>query len=275
MGKIKKTILVPWDFTKVAENALEHAIRLAKIADNTITLVHIADSSNAVENLEIKLAQVASVESIKHDIEIKSSVKKGSIFSKIREEAVLLEAMLVVMGTHGIKGMQKLTGSKALKVIAGSKVPFLVVQKEPTSESYQKVVFPVDFSVENKEKLRWANYLSRYYKSNVNLFVQSTNEQSLLKKTKANVAFAKKYLEENLIYYDITVSKKATGFAQETINFAQEINADIILIMTTKDIAFTDYVFGATEQQIIANSAKIPVLCVNPRTDLKKLGGFN
>ena len=182
--------------------------------------------------------------------------------------------MLVVMGTHGIKGMQKLTGSRALKVIAGSKIPFLVVQKPPVKETYKVVVFPVDFSVENKEKLRWANYLSRYYKSKVHLFVISTTEPSLLKKAKANVAFAKKYFEENLIYYEITISKKPIGFAEQTIQFAQEIDADIILIMTTKDLGFTDYVFAATEQQIIANSAKIPVLCVNPRTDLKKLGGF-
>jgi nucleotide-binding universal stress UspA family protein len=275
MGDIKKTILVPWDFTKVAENALLHAVRLAKIADNNIILMHIAESESSIEKTRIKLAQVAAVESRKHQIEITSIVKKGSIFKKIREEAASIGAMLVVMGTHGIKGMQKLTGSKALKVIEGSKVPFLVVQKEPIRESYGKVVFPVDFSVENKEKLRWANYLSRYYKSSVHLFVQSATEQTLLKKTKANVLFAKKYFEENLIYSDITLSKKSLGFAQETIKFAQEIDADIILIMTTKDINFTDYVFGATEQQIIANSAKIPVLCVNPRTDLKKLGGFN
>lgn len=49
----------------------------------------------------------------------------------------------------------------------------------------------------------------------------------------------------------------------------------MILIMTTKDIRLTDYVFGANEQQLIANNAKIPVMCVNPRTDLRRLGGFN
>jgi len=275
MENNKKTILVPWDFTKVAENALEHAVNLAKIADNTITLINIVDSADEEEPVGIKLNQIAGIESRKHGIEIMSIVKKGSIFKKIREEAENIGAMLVVMGTHGIKGMQKLTGSKALKVIAGSKVPFLVVQKEPVRQTYSKVVSPVDFSVENKEKLRWANYLSRYYKSSVHLFAQSASDPSLMKKVKANVLFAKKYFEENLIYSDITMSKKAIGFAQETIKFAQDVDADIILIMTTKEINLTDYVFAATEQQIIANSAKIPVLCVNPRTDLKKLGGFN
>jgi len=274
MEKTKKTILVPWDFTKVAENALEHAINLAKIADNDITLINIVSSIHDLDTTTVKLSQVAAIEGRKHEIDIKIIVKKGSIFNKIREEAERIEAMLVVMGTHGIKGMQKLTGSRALKVIAGSKTPFLVVQKAPVKETYQNVVFPVDFSIENKEKLRWANYLSRYYKSKIHLFVLNITEPTLLKRTRNNVSFAKKYFEDNLIYSGITVSKKTTDFSQQTIDYANEINADIIIIMTTKDIGFTDYVFGAIEQQIIANSAKIPVLCVSPRTDLKKLGGF-
>jgi hypothetical protein len=46
--------------------------------------------------------------------------------------------------------------------------------------------------------------------------------------------------------------------------FAQEINADLILIMTTKGINMTDHVLGVPEQEIIANSARIPVMAVNP-----------
>jgi hypothetical protein len=38
--------------------------------------------------------------------------------------------------------------------------------------------------------------------------------------------------------------------------------------MTTKNIGFADYVMGADEQYIISNSAKIPVMCINPMSDL-------
>jgi hypothetical protein len=38
----------------------------------------------------------------------------------------------------------------------------------------------------------------------------------------------------------------------------------MIVVLTTKNINFQDYVLGADEQKIIANSAKIPVMCVNP-----------
>jgi len=44
--------------------------------------------------------------------------------------------------------------------------------------------------------------------------------------------------------------------------------------MTTRDISLADYALGANEQQIIANKAKVPVMCVNPRSDLRKSQGF-
>lgn len=42
-----KKIVVPWDFTDVAQNALAHAIKIAKVLENSITLLHIAKDDTA------------------------------------------------------------------------------------------------------------------------------------------------------------------------------------------------------------------------------------
>ncbi len=81
--------------------------------------------------------------------------------------------------------------------------------------------------------------------------------------------FAIKYLIQNNIEYEIHEVPKG-NFAQQTIDFAQKINADLILIVTTKNITFADYIIGASEQYIIANSSKIPVCCVNPKASFAK-----
>ena len=70
------------------------------------------------------------------------------------------------------------------------------------------------------------------------------------------------------IEYEIHTAKSKGNFETQLVDFAIDINADLILVMTTKNIGFTDYVFGASEQSIIANNAKVPILCVNPRKDL-------
>ena len=88
-----------------------------------------------------------------------------------------------------------------------------------------------------------------------------------------NLNFAIKYLIQNNIDYEIHEVQKG-NFAEQTINFAQKINADLLLIMTTKNITVADYVMGASEQYIIANSSKIPVCCVNPKASFAKVGQF-
>lgn len=274
MEKNKKTILVPWDFTEVADNALQHAVSFSKAFGNNIVLINIISSSKKEQETLEKLNKDAEDIFAKHGVKPEVMVKEGSIFSTIGDAAEELNARMVLMGTHGIKGMQKLTGSWALKVIASSKIPFIVVQGAPVKKQYETVVFPVDYRMENKEKLKWAYYLSIHYNVKIDMFMPHTTNEDLIKKMRANLLFAKKYLSEKEIDYKVSISNEKGSFSEQTLEYAQNTGADLILIMTTKDIRFTDYVFGANEQQIIANSAKIPVMCVNPRTDLMKVGGF-
>jgi len=164
-----------------------------------------------------------------------------------------------------MKGMQKLTGSWALKVIIKSKVPFIVVQDPPPDQGkYHNIVFPVDFRKENKEKIKMAIYMGKYFDSKIHILVTSTVDKNLAKKTKINLAFAVKYFIQNNIEYEVHELSKGKD-AERTIEFAQKTNADLILIITTKNITFADYALGASEQQIIANSSRIPVCCVNPK----------
>jgi len=275
MEKPTKTILVPWDFTNVAENALLHAVRLVNSINSTIILLNIVDTKKVVEEKLAKIEKVASDESKTHNIDIRGMVKVGNIFSSIKETAETLNSTFVVMGTHGIKGMQKLTGSWALKVIANSTIPFIVVQGKPERDAFAKVVLPIDFSQENKEKLRWSAYISAYFKTKMYLFIPFISDDVLLRRTKANLTFARNYLDERDVPYEITVSQQKGKFSDQTIKYATDIDADVIMIMTTKQPRITDYIFAADEQQIIANNAKIPVMCINPRTDTKKDTGFH
>jgi len=155
-----------------------------------------------------------------------------------------------------------------------SKVPFIVVQDPPADqERYHNIVFPVDFRRENKEKTQMAIYMGKYFDSKVHILVTTSTDMSLIKKTKINLNFAIRYLIQNNIDYEIHEIPRG-NFAEQTLDFAQRINADLILIMTTKNITFADYMVGASEQYIIANSSKIPVCCVNPRTSFAKSGQF-
>jgi nucleotide-binding universal stress UspA family protein len=277
MEEHQKLIIVPWDFTHVAEHALAHAAKISRMVGNEICLLHIVDSKITHTDEAAKkahLTQTAEEHSKKFGLPIETHISKGSIFTAIADFAHDSDASLVVMGTHGMKGMQKLTGSWALKVIVKSKVPFIVVQDPPKDqERYHNIVFPVDFRNENKEKIKMAIFMGKYFDSKVHILQTVVTDKNLLKRTNINLNFAIKYLIQNNIEYQIHDFERG-DFARQTIDFAQQINADLILIVTTKNITFADYLVGASEQYIIANSSKIPVCCVNPRATFAKTGQF-
>ena len=273
---IKDTILVPWDFTEVTENALQHAVKLSSYLKNKIQLIHIVKTAKQKEEAENKLNQDIERLTAKYHINLEPVVREGSLFHEISNYASNQNVSLVIMGTHGIKGVQKLTGSWALKVIVGSKVPFIVVQTPPSKkEIFKDVVFPLDYKKEGKKKLNCTLFLAKYYDMKIQKKTKKKlRDSSLQKRTKININFAEKIFTNHSIAYDIQEIDSA-HVGEETVEYAKKIDADIILIMTTKDIGITDYVLGAKEQYIIANQAQIPVMCANPRTDLSRYGSFS
>jgi nucleotide-binding universal stress UspA family protein len=278
MENQKDQIIVTWDFTNISQCALEHAIRLSRTVNKDILLLHVVPPKLSQKELDAKRDKMRLVcEETERRFQIKPliNILEGTIFKSISKYATDTNATMVVMGTHGIKGSQKLFGSWALKVIVGSSVPFIVVQDKPqTHERYSNIVFPIDFKSENKQKLNWAIYLGKYFNSKVHLFKYPVKDSSLLKKVNTNLNFAIRFLVQNNLNYEIYSPEKSKDFNKETVEFAKKIDADLIMIMTTKYITFVDFMFGAREQLIIANEAKIPVMCVNPRSNFAGMGQF-
>jgi nucleotide-binding universal stress UspA family protein len=270
----KRPILVTWDFTEKSGYALEHAVNLAKQLNTDVTLIHIVKKDKEIDAAQVKMDALADETSRKYNVKTSTVVPVGTIFTTISEVASDIHAEMVIMGTHGMKGMQKLIGSWALKVIAGSKVPFIVVQAAPTSHGFEKIVFPIDFRKENKEKINWIYYIGRLYSSTFYIIKDKVTDKKFRKGIHSNLLFTEKFLKSNEIPYEIHTSPGKKDFTHETIDFAHEINADLLLIMTTKDIGIADYVLGANEQTIISNEHGIPVMCINPRPG-KISGGFS
>lgn len=268
-----KTVLIPWDFTYVTNNALLHAFSFLKMKKGRIVLLNVIKDGRKKEDVLIELKNSQQMIKEKYNQDVDVMVKEGSIFKSVDEAAQELNAVLVLMGTHGVQGMQKLTGSWALKVVASSDTPFIVVQGPPKNEEYNNIVFPVDFRKESKQKVQQVSQLANLFNSKVHVFVPNFSDKLLMKKISNNLLHAKNYLEDKDIDYQITSSMAKGSFTKQVLDFARYIEADLIAIVITKDIGFNDYIFGAEEQQLIANNLEIPVMCVNP-SETTKLSRF-
>jgi nucleotide-binding universal stress UspA family protein len=268
-----QTIIVPTDFTQVGGYAIKHAVKYSKILNKDITLLHIIKKEADYEEADCQIKLLAEETKKTFGVKVQTLIREGSIFSVIGEVSNELNAEMVIMGTHGMQGMQKVMGSWALKVIVTAHAPFIIVQGPPKHENIDKLVFPVDFKKEDKEKIGWACFIANLYSSKIYVYKSNKKDKGFLNGIIKNMAFVEKCFKNKGVNYEITMAQPKKNFANQTIEYATKIDADLILIMTTKAITYADYVLGAAEQNIIANEAKIPVMCLNPRPT--KVGSFS
>ena len=106
-----KKILVPTDFTKVSDTAIEHALLVASTIKAYIHVMHVVDSKKHIAEARLKLDALRERVKRENKVDIGVIARIGSIFEDIDKVAVEIEANLIIMGTHGMRGMQFLTGS--------------------------------------------------------------------------------------------------------------------------------------------------------------------
>ncbi len=273
MENLERAIIVPWDFSHVAENAFQHAIYISKAVKRDILLLHIVHDKREEEAKKGELESAAEKLGTEYGKKPYVAVTTGSIFHAIGEKAKELKAEMIIMGTHGVKGAQKLFGSRALKVVVSSRIPFLVVQGKPTKDKIETILLPIDFKRENKEKANWIYYLSRNFGSRFIILKSRARDKGFRRKILSNIKYIETFLKGHDVEYEIMTSTGKQSFKKEIIEFAKVHNVDLILVMATRDIRWVDYMLGAPEQYILANPENLPVMCMNPRP-AKIEGGF-
>ncbi len=268
---IRRTILIPYDFTPLSEFALQHGVQFAKMLDTDITILHIVPDVESEVIITEKLNALAEDTFRIYKVKPAVMVRPGKVSKAIKDIAHNLNAMLVIMKTEGPKGWRRFIKSRAIKVMMGSDVPFIVVQAPPIRFSIRKVIVPIDFRSENKEKLTWINFLTKFYHPQIHLFRPNKTDY----RVRNNLKFATKFLEGRNIDFELVHARGKKDFTSEAIEFSKFIRADLIVVMLNKFITWDKVLFGLNEQQYITNVHKIPVMVLNPRADLHKLGGFN
>jgi hypothetical protein len=201
-------------------------------------------------------------------------VQTGDILTSISEIASLPDTAVVVMKTDGVKGIEKYTGSRAVKIMRGSKSPFLIVHQPPVSELFNAIVYPIDYRPENKELVSYILNLHRTYENaKLYLFKVHSNDKAFKKHIVNNVNFARMMLESKHINFELVEGKGDIDYATEINDFSKSVNADLIIIQLQRNLTLSKFVFGVKEQSIIQNPYKIPVMCYNPK-EVRVYAGF-
>lgn len=161
-----KTILVPTDFSKNALNALKYAVKLADSAGAKLIVFHCSHQPANVlmeattpsarellikEDIAEKKAALAdhvgkAMKMIETGLKPKLLVESNPfVVENILEVSSKNRVSLIVMGTHGATGLEKvLFGSNTSELISKSDIPVLAIPDRFRFREIKKIVFATD-----------------------------------------------------------------------------------------------------------------------------------
>jgi len=145
-----KRILVPYDGSQTSNKALVAALQMAREQGGRVRVVHAIDELALASGYEYsgELMRLARDQGLKTLDDALAMVKSAGVDGdthllntpgkrlgdSVSEEAAAWEADLVVVGTHGRRGLSRvLLGSGAESVIRLSTLPVLVIRGEDDS----------------------------------------------------------------------------------------------------------------------------------------------
>jgi len=267
-------LLVPTDFSDVAHSAIQHAVKFSSIINAELILLHVVESREGIESAKEKLSKDEIIgKSYSSSCTINSYVRIGNIFEDIGDFAAEFGVSLIFMGTHKYSRWQKIVGSRAIRVITSSPVPFILVQEKlMDAKGYDNIVVPLDLNIETKQKLELVVKIAHYFNSEVHLITNDSTDSFIKTKLKANQIWATKYLDSNKIKNSSHLVPKGKTLSEGIFLLSYNVKADLIAIMNLQDDSILGLLENSFQDEIIGNDYKIPVLCVNPHVITKASG---
>ncbi len=275
-------ILVPIDFSKQSLIALEQSYNLAREYNAEITLLHVIEEEGMFvkyfskeqhddmkKNIQQQLDTLAIDTQKKNKIVVNTLIAKGSIYDKIIEVSELINATFIVMGTNGDGGLKKrFIGSNTLRVVRESSIPVITIKGKHHRSGCKVIVLPLDLSKETREKVGKAIELSKLFHGSIVRVVSVlfTTDEFIVNRLTRQLGQVKTFLEKEGVECSAEIIKGIKGeetFAQNVLEYAEKVEADLIMIMTQQEVDFTKYFIGSSAQEII-NHSKIPVLSIRP-----------
>lgn len=290
-------VLYPTDFSRCAGHALPHTLHLAKNYEAELHLLHAlvlheADPSNLshrlpdMEELYLALEEHADTQmrtAIEEHGEAGFTIRSAQVRAMSAAGAILdyateNEIDLVVMGTHGRRGLRRLLlGSVAEEVVRLAPCPVLTVPERDERGSpanIERIVVPVDFSEHAKLALAYALELGEAYDAHLHL-LHVVDEviypdfyppvipsgSSITEELRDQSLERMKMLLSEFAGAEAAVHVRAGRAAPEIADFANDQKADLIVIASHGLTGISHVLLGSVTEQLIRR-APCPVFTV-------------
>lgn len=277
MHEQKKKVIFPTDFSEHAERALESAKTIAKAYQAELILLHIIEPPAKVVKMlssfedEVAISKARTLldryidEHFEENdgVEVSRMIKIGKPFRKISEAAAEIDPVVVVMGTHGASGLEEyFMGSNASRVILTCDSPVVTLRNRPVETSFKKIILPLDTDEETAEKIEKTASFAKQVGASVHVIsILHSNGKEEREQHERLLEETVNYMKEEGVEASGEVQMLKGDAAKTTIEYAKEIDADLITIMPRRDKSLGDVILRSSATYIV-NHSPIPVLSI-------------
>ena len=178
-----QNIVLATDFSNASRAAIGYAAAIARTYQGRVYLVHVippevywwvppeslSEAEESVEeNARLQMEVLLASEQLR-DVPHEGIIKHGEIWDGLQPVVTQHNADVIVAGTRGRRGPQKLVmGSVAEEILRLSSVPVLTVHPEAAQTSAHDphtILFPTDFSTDSMRALAYALSLAQEFQA--------------------------------------------------------------------------------------------------------------
>lgn len=274
-------ILIPTDFSKSADKAIDFAVNISKkIKGSQLLLLHTyipiqtgflsrevqkKDEEITRERLELKLGYIKSNILKKYKgIKLKEYLVKGANPETITDFAIKMRADIIVMGTKGASGVKEvLIGSVSSNVIKSTKKPVIIIPENYKFKPVKKISFATDYRDEDMNALNNLKTISESLNAKVEVIHFSEPElEDKLEDYKIN--FYGQKIKSKHKFKNITFKRiKGDDFTDTLTDYERKNNIDMIAMVTYRRKGFFNLLFDKSLTKKIACHTQIPLLVLH------------
>ena len=266
-----KKLLVPIDFQNTTFNALKYGVQISREFGYEVHALHLIDSDDKAAAAQKKMDELIGSYSSEEQTRIKPIIKKGKIESDIGKTAEEIDASFILMGIHKKSRLDKIFGSRPIKVISESKTPYITIKEEGTLVPISKIAMTIDLEKESVQIVESAIYLAKLFSAEIVLVGGAHTDPTLKTKVAVNVKTARRLLSESGINSSVELLERS-DFMDNFLKFCTDSSVNLIAATYYSD-TFT--IFSSKfVQRLMENKAYIPVLTLDSQS-VGKTGSYS
>lgn len=274
-----KRILIPTDFSESANRASDLALEIAKKLNLGVTFLHliatpvewkkiplekeqlypetkaaIGDAKDSLFKLERKAEQLG--------VDTTTSLVFNTGMEQVQRYINKDHYQLVVMGTHGVHGLDKMAGTNAYKVINRSPVPVLALKATDKAVIPTKWVVASDFEPESDPGIHKLMQLAESLGASVQALYINTPYNFV-----ETPAIEEKMNRALTRFSDLSITKRVINAHNEENGirtFLKNCECDLVAVITHGKYGFTSLFRRSITEELI-NHLEIPILSMNLR----------